>query len=108
VYLQLNPASASNLFFNSPPRSLAIKEFFSRPKSNHILKPEDCLSEPCTILQLDMRTVQVPDLEVRDGCASGIKLLHETLGIHSRHAARVMGEGRQWGEGVLVMTVSHQ
>nr|8BVA_A Chain A, Protein arginine N-methyltransferase 2 [Mus musculus] len=48
-------------------KSLAIKEFFSRPKSNHILKPEDCLSEPCTILQLDMRTVQVPDLETMRG-----------------------------------------
>ncbi|KAF6385376.1 protein arginine methyltransferase 2 [Rhinolophus ferrumequinum] len=46
-------------------KSLAIKEFFSKPKYNHILKPEDCLSEPCTILQLDMRTVQVADLEVR-------------------------------------------
>ncbi|XP_037055398.1 protein arginine N-methyltransferase 2 isoform X2 [Peromyscus leucopus] len=44
-------------------KSLAIKEFFSKPKSNHILKPEDCLSEPCTILQLDMRTVQISDLE---------------------------------------------
>ncbi|XP_039735729.1 protein arginine N-methyltransferase 2 isoform X1 [Pteropus medius] len=46
-------------------KSLAIKEFFSKPKYNHILKPEDCLSEPCTILQLDMRTVQIADLEVR-------------------------------------------
>ncbi|KAL4834266.1 hypothetical protein H8958_022455 [Nasalis larvatus] len=45
-------------------KSLAIKEFFSKPKYNHILKPEDCLSEPCTILQLDMRTVQISDLEV--------------------------------------------
>nr|XP_031534148.1 protein arginine N-methyltransferase 2 isoform X2 [Vicugna pacos] len=44
-------------------KSLAIKEFFSKPKYNHILKPEDCLSEPCTILQLDMRTVQITDLE---------------------------------------------
>ncbi|XP_078214814.1 protein arginine N-methyltransferase 2 isoform X3 [Callithrix jacchus] len=45
-------------------KSLAVKEFFSKPKYNHILRPEDCLSEPCTLLQLDMRTVQVPDLEV--------------------------------------------
>ena len=52
--------------FDFFPRSLAIKEFFSKPKYNHILKPEDCLSEPCTILQLDMRTVQIADLEVRD------------------------------------------
>lgn len=52
--------------FDSFPRSLAIKEFFSKPKYNHILKPEDCLSEPCTILQLDMRTVQIADLEVRE------------------------------------------
>ncbi|XP_019572626.2 protein arginine N-methyltransferase 2 isoform X2 [Rhinolophus sinicus] len=48
-------------------KSLAIKEFFSKPKYNHILKPEDCLSEPCTILQLDMRTVQVADLETMKG-----------------------------------------
>ncbi|KAK7804111.1 hypothetical protein U0070_002454 [Myodes glareolus] len=48
-------------------KSLAIKEFFSKPKSNHILKPEDCLSEPCTILQLDMRTVQISDLETMRG-----------------------------------------
>lgn len=48
-------------------KSLAIKEFFSKPKSNHILKPEDCLSEPCTILQLDMRTVQISDLETMCG-----------------------------------------
>ncbi|XP_054942470.1 protein arginine N-methyltransferase 2 isoform X3 [Physeter macrocephalus] len=48
-------------------KSLAIKEFFSKPKYNHILKPEDCLSEPCTILQLDMRTVQIADLEMMKG-----------------------------------------
>ncbi|KAM9088880.1 LOW QUALITY PROTEIN: protein arginine N-methyltransferase 2 [Megaptera novaeangliae] len=48
-------------------KSLAIKEFFSKPKYNHILKPEDCLSEPCTILQLDMRTVQIADLELMKG-----------------------------------------
>ncbi|CAK7305872.1 Protein arginine N-methyltransferase 2 [Vulpes lagopus] len=47
--------------------SLAIKEFFSKPKYNHILKPEDCLSEPCTILQLDTRTVQIADLETTSG-----------------------------------------
>ncbi|KAL0615451.1 Protein arginine N-methyltransferase 2, partial [Plecturocebus cupreus] len=48
-------------------KSLAVKEFFSKPKYNHILKPEDCLSEPCTILQLDMRTVQISDLETLQG-----------------------------------------
>ncbi|CAK7297067.1 Protein arginine N-methyltransferase 2 [Vulpes lagopus] len=47
--------------------SSAIKEFFSKPKYNHILKPEDCLSEPCTILQLDTRTVQIADLETMSG-----------------------------------------
>uniref|UniRef100_A0A8C0THQ5 Uncharacterized protein n=1 Tax=Canis lupus familiaris TaxID=9615 RepID=A0A8C0THQ5_CANLF len=54
------PLSNSFDFF---PRSFAIKEFFSKPKYNHILQPEDCLSEPCTILQLDMRSVQIADLE---------------------------------------------
>ncbi|XP_072601380.1 uncharacterized protein [Vulpes vulpes] len=58
----------------APPRtaapglgSSAIKEFFSKPKYNHILKPEDCLSEPCTILQLDTRTVQIADLGTTSG-----------------------------------------
>ncbi|XP_025289391.1 protein arginine N-methyltransferase 2-like [Canis lupus baileyi] len=58
------PLSNSFDFF---PRSFAIKEFFSKPKYNHILQPEDCLSEPCTILQLDMRTVQIADLETMKG-----------------------------------------
>ncbi|XP_077724015.1 protein arginine N-methyltransferase 2-like [Canis aureus] len=58
------PLSNSFDFF---PRCLAIKEFFSKPKYNHILKPEDCLSEPCTILQLDTRTVQITDLETMKG-----------------------------------------
>ena len=47
----------SNSYFF--PRSLVIKEFFSKPKYNHILKPEDCLNhapscswtrEPCRSL----------------------------------------------------------
>ncbi|XP_038605203.1 protein arginine N-methyltransferase 2 isoform X1 [Tachyglossus aculeatus] len=44
-------------------KALAVKEFFSKPKFNHILEPGDCLSEPCTVLQLDMKTLQIPDLE---------------------------------------------
>lgn len=50
-------------------RFLVIKEFFSKFKYNYILKLEDCFFELCIILQLDMRIVQIVDLEVRkDEC----------------------------------------
>ncbi|XP_011809637.1 PREDICTED: protein arginine N-methyltransferase 2, partial [Colobus angolensis palliatus] len=64
-------------------KSLAIKEFFSKPKYNHILKPEDCLSEPCTILQLDMRTVQISDLEP-PFMAELLKCPRESLSVAAR------------------------
>ncbi|XP_036302228.1 protein arginine N-methyltransferase 2 isoform X2 [Pipistrellus kuhlii] len=83
-------------------KSLAIKEFFSKPKYNHILKPEDCLSEPCTILQLDMRTVQIAELEhhpleagavydgrarprPRRGCAHGLDCAAEEPRVEEAH-----------------------
>ncbi|XP_068959184.1 protein arginine N-methyltransferase 2 isoform X2 [Petaurus breviceps papuanus] len=48
-------------------KSLAIREFFAKPKYNHILEPEECLSDPQPVFQLDMKTVQIPDLEKMKG-----------------------------------------
>ncbi|KAM9001192.1 protein arginine N-methyltransferase 2 isoform X1 [Sarcophilus harrisii] len=48
-------------------RSLAIREFLAKPKYNHVLEPEECLSEPLPVFQLDMRTVQISDLERMKG-----------------------------------------
>ncbi len=45
-------------------RSLAQKEFLSKPKFSHHLLPEDCLSTPADVISLDMVTIQVSDLEV--------------------------------------------
>ncbi|XP_073711175.1 protein arginine N-methyltransferase 2 isoform X1 [Misgurnus anguillicaudatus] len=42
---------------------LAQKEFLSKPKFSHHLLPEDCLSTPSDVITLDMRTMQVSDLE---------------------------------------------
>ncbi|XP_061431306.1 LOW QUALITY PROTEIN: protein arginine N-methyltransferase 2-like [Lethenteron reissneri] len=44
-------------------RTEAAKEFFSKPKHDHQMDPDDCLAEPCCILQLDMSKVQTSDLE---------------------------------------------
>ncbi|CAJ0955088.1 unnamed protein product [Ranitomeya imitator] len=46
---------------------VAIQEFFSRPKPDYILKPEDCLSKPCTLLDVNMKTLRVEDLESMSG-----------------------------------------
>ncbi|XP_043855736.1 protein arginine N-methyltransferase 2 isoform X2 [Dromiciops gliroides] len=46
-------------------KSLAIREFFAKPKYNHILEPEECLSDPCPVFHLDMKTVRIPDLEMK-------------------------------------------
>ncbi|KAM4697862.1 protein arginine N-methyltransferase 2 [Rhinophrynus dorsalis] len=58
------------LFWDSPfeldfslLKPLAVKEFLSKPKPDHVLQPEECLSEPCVLLNLDMKTLQVTDLE---------------------------------------------
>ncbi|XP_076858338.1 protein arginine N-methyltransferase 2 isoform X2 [Brachyhypopomus gauderio] len=48
-------------------QSVALKEFFSKPKFSHELAPEDCLSTPCDVITLDMHTVQVSDLEKLTG-----------------------------------------
>ncbi|XP_074045983.1 protein arginine N-methyltransferase 2 isoform X2 [Macrotis lagotis] len=48
-------------------KSLAIREFFAKPKFNHVLEPEECLSAPHPVFQLDMRTLQIPDLEKMEG-----------------------------------------
>ncbi|TRY91902.1 hypothetical protein DNTS_024114 [Danionella cerebrum] len=44
-------------------KSLAQKEFLSKPKFSHHLLPEDCLSSPADVITLDLLTIQVSDIE---------------------------------------------
>uniref|UniRef100_A0A8C5PZM8 Protein arginine N-methyltransferase 2 n=1 Tax=Leptobrachium leishanense TaxID=445787 RepID=A0A8C5PZM8_9ANUR len=46
-----------------PLKSLAVKEFLSKPKPDYVLHPEDCVSEPCVLFNLDMQTLQIAELE---------------------------------------------
>uniref|UniRef100_A0A6Q2YZU4 SH3 domain-containing protein n=1 Tax=Esox lucius TaxID=8010 RepID=A0A6Q2YZU4_ESOLU len=46
---------------------LAQMEFFSRPRFSHLLQPEDCLATPCDVINLDMLSLQVTDLEELNG-----------------------------------------
>ncbi|KAK2503428.1 hypothetical protein MC885_007974, partial [Smutsia gigantea] len=107
--LQQGPLLGHAYKFNlSALKSLAIKEFFSKPKYNHILKPEDGLSEPCTILQLDMRTVHIADLEVRRGmllprinnhvpACAGVQMMRGELRFEMRQAGTLSLEAsRAW------------
>lgn len=45
-------------------RPLAHQEFFTKPKFSHVIEPNDCLSAPCSVVCLDMYSLQVEDLEV--------------------------------------------
>ncbi|XP_019855305.1 PREDICTED: protein arginine N-methyltransferase 2-like isoform X2 [Amphimedon queenslandica] len=47
----------------SPYLSLAADTLTGKPIYNHTLSPDECLSEPFTILQLNMKTVTVSQLE---------------------------------------------
>ncbi|XP_068559165.1 protein arginine N-methyltransferase 2 [Cebidichthys violaceus] len=47
----------------TPLQPLAQQEFFTKPKFSHLIEPNDCLTAPCDVLQLDMYTLQVKDLE---------------------------------------------
>ncbi|XP_034041677.1 protein arginine N-methyltransferase 2 [Thalassophryne amazonica] len=51
----------------TPLQPLALQEFFAKPKFNHLLQPEDCLSTPSDVLFLDMYTLKVKDLEEVQG-----------------------------------------
>ncbi|XP_073502855.1 protein arginine N-methyltransferase 2 isoform X2 [Phyllobates terribilis] len=75
--VHLVPCSANKeyearvLFWDSPYgldfsvlKPMAIQEFFSRPKPDYVLKPEDSLSQPCTLLDVNMKTLNVEDLEI--------------------------------------------
>ncbi|XP_076119800.1 protein arginine N-methyltransferase 2 [Alosa pseudoharengus] len=46
---------------------VAKKEFFSKPKFSHQIRPEDCLCTPSDVITLDMHTLQVGDLEKLKG-----------------------------------------
>ncbi|XP_035532493.1 protein arginine N-methyltransferase 2 [Morone saxatilis] len=47
----------------TPLQPLAQQEFFTKPKFSHLIEPNDCLTAPCDVLNLDMYTLQVQDLE---------------------------------------------
>ncbi|XP_032384978.1 protein arginine N-methyltransferase 2 [Etheostoma spectabile] len=47
----------------TPLQPLAQQEFFTKPKFNHVIEPDDCLTAPSDVLCLDMYTLQVKDLE---------------------------------------------
>ncbi|KAK7905079.1 hypothetical protein WMY93_017686 [Mugilogobius chulae] len=51
----------------SPLQPLAQQEFFSKPKFSHILEPHNCLSVPSVVLNLNMYTLTVEDLEEMAG-----------------------------------------
>ena len=46
---------------------MAQSELFGKPIFNHVLRSEECLSEPASVLSLEMSSVTVEDLEVREG-----------------------------------------
>lgn len=48
-------------------KPMAIKEFLSKPKPDYMLNPEDCLSEPFTLLHLNMKTLKIEELERMSG-----------------------------------------
>ncbi|XP_069472132.1 protein arginine N-methyltransferase 2 isoform X3 [Ambystoma mexicanum] len=51
----------------SPLKLVAMEEFFSKPTCNHKVEVEDCLAEPCDVLCLDMKSLQVAHLERMTG-----------------------------------------
>ncbi|KAM8856692.1 protein arginine N-methyltransferase 2 isoform 2-T2 [Spinachia spinachia] len=65
----------------TPLQPLAQQEFFTKPKFSHVIEPEDCLTAPCDVLQLDMYTLQVKDLEsgVFHGFSAWFKVQFESL-----------------------------
>ncbi|XP_040213524.1 protein arginine N-methyltransferase 2 isoform X3 [Rana temporaria] len=44
-------------------KSMAVQEFLAKPKPDYVLNPEDCLSEPCVLLNINMKTLKVEELE---------------------------------------------
>ncbi|KAG8559303.1 hypothetical protein GDO81_017304 [Engystomops pustulosus] len=44
-------------------KPMAVQEFFSTPKPDYVLKPEDCLSQPCTLLDVNLKTIKIEALE---------------------------------------------
>ncbi|XP_051260137.1 protein arginine N-methyltransferase 2 [Dicentrarchus labrax] len=64
----------------TPLQPLAQQEFFTKPKFSHLIEPNDCLTAPCDVLNLDMYTLQVQDLEEIKGqfhfCVEKSGVLH--------------------------------
>ncbi|XP_040213522.1 protein arginine N-methyltransferase 2 isoform X1 [Rana temporaria] len=48
-------------------KSMAVQEFLAKPKPDYVLNPEDCLSEPCVLLNINMKTLKVEELERMSG-----------------------------------------
>ncbi|KAM5151871.1 LOW QUALITY PROTEIN: protein arginine N-methyltransferase 2 [Mantella aurantiaca] len=46
---------------------MAVQEFLSKPKPDYVLNPDDCLSEPSVLLNLNMKTLKIEDLEKMSG-----------------------------------------
>ncbi|XP_018420113.1 PREDICTED: protein arginine N-methyltransferase 2 [Nanorana parkeri] len=61
-------------------KPMAVKEFLSKPKPDYVLNPEDCLSEPCVLLDVDMKTLKIEELERLSGpftfCVKRDGMLH--------------------------------
>ncbi|XP_061736108.1 protein arginine N-methyltransferase 2-like [Nerophis ophidion] len=51
----------------TPLQPLARQEFFAKPKFSHVTARDDCLASPHDVLDLDMYTLQVSDLEEMEG-----------------------------------------
>ncbi|XP_075037490.1 protein arginine N-methyltransferase 2 [Mixophyes fleayi] len=66
--------SSKVLFWDSPYeldfsvfKPVAIQEFLSKPQYDYVLKAEDCLSQPCVLLNVDTRTLKTAELERMSG-----------------------------------------
>lgn len=47
--------------------SMAVQEFLAKPQPDYVLNPEDCLSEPCVLLNINMKTLKIEELERMSG-----------------------------------------
>ncbi|PIO34819.1 hypothetical protein AB205_0149080 [Aquarana catesbeiana] len=48
-------------------KSMAVQEFLAKPQPDYVLNPEDCLSEPCILLNINMKTLKIEELERMSG-----------------------------------------
>ncbi|XP_072274575.1 protein arginine N-methyltransferase 2 isoform X2 [Pyxicephalus adspersus] len=62
------------LFWDSPYgldfrmlKPMAVQEFLSKPSPDYVLNTDDCLSEPCVLMNLNMKTLKIEELEKMSG-----------------------------------------